>query len=49
VIPEQDDEAIKHVEPVLDVTIETVSEHLEYHLDGEQSGEEQVDVLEDSS
>jgi len=44
--PQDDDEAIKQVESVLNVAEEAVSDHLEQHLDGEQRTEEQIAVLE---
>ena len=44
--PQDDDEAIKQVEAVLDIAEEAVGDHLEQHLDGEQRTEEQVAVFE---
>jgi len=48
-LPEQNDKAIEDVEAVLDVAVEAVTEHLQDHLDAEQSGEKQVDVFQNAS
>jgi len=46
-VPEDNDESVKYVEADSDVSTEAVSNHLEQHLDSEQSAEEHVAVLED--
>ena len=40
--PEQDDDAVKHVESVTDVPEESVGHQLEQHLDGKDDGEGQI-------
>jgi len=45
-VPENDDEAVEDVEADTQVSTQTVSEDLEQHLNGKQTAEEHVAVLE---
>lgn len=47
--PDDDDQSVEDVEADADVGAQSVGDDLEQHLDGEQSAEEYVAVLEDLS